>query len=117
MKLINNDFDLDFYDYILFIALAFSIIPRITGFLYIRIFERAIKKMDEAKIAEEHKMFKEKVYNKLDRSIAGNRITEKEKEMEKELEKDEEEIIFKFKDEKLTGNKVEKNKNENKNDE
>ena len=110
MKLSNRDFDMDFYDYILFIALAFSIIPRITGFLYIRIFERAIKKMDEAKRAEEHEMFKEKVYNKLDSSTAGNRNLEKE--IEKELEKDDEEIIFKYKDEKLTGDKIENNKNE-----
>ena len=73
---------MEVYDYILFIVLALSIIPKITGFLYIRIFERSIIKMEAAKLAEEHEMFIEKVADKLDRSTVGNRILEKEIEKE-----------------------------------
>ena len=113
MNLSTNEFNMDFTDYILFIVIALSIIPRITGFLYIRFFEKAIKKMNEATIAEEQTMFIEKVSNNMDRSTAGNRVLEKEKEIEKELEKDEEEIIFKFNNEKLIGNKIENNENKN----
>ena len=113
MKMIDlsdKDFSMEILDYILFIVLALSIIPRITGFLYIRIFERSIIKMEAAALAEEHEMFIEKVANKLDRSTAGNRILEKE--MEKELEK-EEEIIFKVNDEKILSNKNNNEKKEN----
>ena len=114
MKMIDlsdKDFSMEILDYILFIVLALSIIPRITGFLYIRIFERSIIKMEAAALAEEHEMFIEKVANKLDRSTAGNRILEKE--MEKELEKEEEEIIFKVNDEKILSNKNNNEKKEN----
>ena len=111
MKLISlnqKNFSLNIYDIILFIVLSLPIFPRITGFLYIRIFERALKKMEDAKLTEEHQMFMEKVLNKLDRSTAGDRILEKE--MEKELENDEEEIIFKMNNEKLSGEKNDNNK-------
>jgi len=112
IKLNDNGFKMEAADYILFIVLALSIIPKITGFLYIRIFERSIIKMEAAKIAEEHEMFIEKVSEKLDRSTVGNRILEKE--MEKELEKEEEEIIFKVNNEKIMDNKIQSNKNKRK---
>jgi len=108
----EKDFDLDIYDIILFIVLALSIIPRITGFLYIRVFEKTIKKINDAKIAEEHEMFIEKVSGNMDRSTVGNRVLDKE--IEKELEKDEEEVIFKVTNEKILGNTNENNKNQNK---
>ena len=112
IKLNDNGFNMEAADYILFIVLALSIIPKITGFLYIRIFERSIIKMEAAKLAEEHEMFIEKVSEKLDRSTVGNRILEKE--MEKELEKEEEEIIFKVNNEKIMDNKIQGNKNKRK---
>ena len=116
LALSENDFNLEVYDYIVFIVLALSIIPRITGFIYIRIFERNIKKLDEAKLAEEREMFLEKVVDKLDRSTVGNRILEKE--IEKELEKEEEEIIFKVNNEKtLDDNKNNKKKKKRNEDE
>ena len=112
IKLNDDGFNMKAADYILFIVLALSIIPKITGFLYIRIFERSIIKMEAAKLAEEHEMFIEKVSEKLDRSTVGNRILEKE--MEKELEKEEEEIIFKVNNEKIMDNKIQGNKNKRK---
>ena len=111
INLSNKDFSLSIYDIILFIILSLSIIPRISGFLYIRIFEKSLIKMEEAKLTEEHQMFVEKVLNKLDRSTVGDRILEKE--IEKELEKDEEEIIFKMNNEKLITEKIENNTNNN----
>ena len=112
IELNEKEFIMEAYDYILFIVLALSIIPKITGFLYIRIFERSIIKMEAAKLAEEHEMFIEKVADKLDRSTVGNRILEKE--MEKELEKEEEEVIFKVNNEKILDNKLDSNKNKRK---
>ena len=45
LDLNDKDFSLNTLDIILFIVLSITIIPRITGFLYIRIFEKKIKKM------------------------------------------------------------------------
>ena len=113
LDLNSRDYEMDSFDYILFVVLALSIIPRITCFLYIRFFERSIIKMEAAALAEEHEMFIEKVANKLDRSTDGNRILEKE--IEKQLEKEDEEIIIKANDEKNSDNKKKnENKNENK---
>ena len=109
----EKGFVMEVWDYILFIVLALSIIPKITGFLYIRIFERSIIKMEAAKLAEDKEMLIEKVSDNLDRSTVGNRILEKE--MEKELEKEEEEIIFKVNNEKTLDNKKDNNKNQRKN--
>ena len=90
----KDDFSLDVFDIIFFITVALTIIPRIVGFLYIRVYERTIIKLYGAKIAEEHEMFLEKVVDKFDRSTISNI---KENQMEKEVEKnigEDEEIIF-----------------------
>lgn len=111
LKMINlNDkgFSLGEFDIILFIILSLSIIPRITGFLYIRIFEKKIIKMKEAELTEERELLFEKVINNLDRSTQGNRILDKE--IEKELEKEDEEILIKLNEDKKTNKKNKSNK-------
>ena len=118
MKLIffsEHNFNLIPFDVIIFITISLTIIPRIVGFIYIKIYERTIIKIDNAKIAEEHENFIEKVVNKLDNSTTNNT---KENELEKQLEKscEEEEIIFKMNKDKVvvdTNNNNQK-KNENK---
>ena len=114
LDLNDKDFSLNTLDIILFIVLSITIIPRITGFLYIRIFERKIKKMKEAELMEEHELLLEKVVDKFDRSTTGNKLLEKE--IDKELEKDEEEIIFKMDNKKISANKIKNNKIRNKED-
>ena len=106
----KNDFKLKPFDIILFIIISLTLIPRIVGFLYIRVYERTIKKIDGAKIAEEHEMFIEKVVGNLDRSTNNNL---KEQEFEKELDKpeEEEETIFKMNKDKIITDKNENNNN------
>ena len=106
----NKDFSIGITDIILFIVISLTIIPRITGFLYIRLFEKKIEKMKEAELAEEHELLLEKVVDKFDRSTVGNKLLDKE--IDKELEKDEEEIIFKIDNKKLSANKIKKRKKE-----
>jgi len=106
----NKDFSIGIIDIILFIVISLTIIPRITGFLYIRLFEKKIEKMKEAELAEEHELLLEKVVDKFDRSTVGNKLLDKE--IDKELEKDEEEIIFKIDNKKLSANKIKKRKKE-----
>ena len=106
----DKDFSIGITDIILFIAISLTIIPRITGFLYIRLFEKKIEKMKEAELAEEHELLLEKVVDKFDRSTVGNKLLDKE--IDKELEKDEEEIIFKIDNKKLSANKIKKRKKE-----
>ena len=113
----NIDFNLTTFNIIVFITISLTIIPRIVGFLYIKIYERTIIKIDNAKVAEEHEMFIEKVVNKLDRSTTSNI---KENELEKELNKsDEEEIIFTMNKDKVvfdtTKDNSDSNQNKNKN--
>ena len=86
----------------------------LTGFLYIRIFEKKIRKMKEAELAEEHELLLEKVVDKFDRSTNSNKLLDKE--IDKELEKDEEEIIFKMDNKKISANKIKNNKIRNKED-
>jgi hypothetical protein len=107
----DKDFSIGITDIILFIVISLTIIPRITGFLYIRLFEKKIEKMKEAELAEEHELLLEKVVDKFDRSTVGNKLLDKE--IDKELEKDEEEIIFKIDNKKLSANKIKKRKKEN----
>ena len=106
----DKDFSIGITDIILFIVISLTIIPRITGFLYIRLFEKKIEKMKEAELAEEHELLLEKVVDKFDRSTVGNKLLDKE--IDKELEKDEEEIIFKIDNKKLSANKIKKRKKE-----
>ena len=106
----DKDFSIGITDIILFIVISLTIIPRITGFLYIRLFEKKIEKMKEAELAEEHELLLEKVVDKFDRSTVGNKLLDKE--IDKELEKDEEEIIFKIDNKKLSANKIKKKKKE-----
>ena len=113
MKLLyfaKNNFSLKPFDIILFIIISLTLIPRIVGFLFIRVYEKTIKKIDGAKIAEEHEMFIEKVVSNLDRSTNKNL---KENEVEKELDKEEkeEEIIFKMNNDKIITDKNESNNN------
>jgi hypothetical protein len=113
----NINFNLTPFKIIVFITISLTIIPRIDGFLYIKIYERTIIKIDNAKVAEEHEMFIEKVVNKLDRSTTSNI---KENELEKELNKsDEEEIIFTMNKDKVvvdtTKDNSDSNQNKNKN--
>ena len=110
----DKDFSLNTFDIILFIVISITIIPRITGFLYIRIFEKKIRKMKEAELAEEHELLLEKVVDKFDRSTNSNKLLDKE--IDKELEKDEEEIIFKMDNKKISANKIKNNKIRNKED-
>lgn len=105
----EKGFSLGEFDIVLFIILSLSIIPRITGFLFIRIFEKKVIKMKEAELSEERELLFEKVINNLDRSTQGNRIIDKE--IEKELEKEDEEVLIKINEDK---NKNNKNKNKNK---
>ena len=109
----DKKFNLKPFDIIIFITIALTIIPRIVGFIYMKIYERTIIRIDNAKIAEEHENFIEKVVNKLDRSTTNNL---KENELEKELDKsseEEEEIIFKMNKDKVV---VDTNNNQNKNE-
>ena len=106
----DKDFSIGITDIILFIVISLTIIPRITGFLYIRLFEKKIEKMKEAELAEEHELLLEKVVDKFDRSSSSNKLLDKE--IDKELEKDEEEIIFKIDNKKLSANKIKKRKKE-----
>ena len=80
------------------------------GFLYIRVFERSIVKLDKAKIDEEHVNFIEKVANNLDRSTVNkNKEIEYEKELDQTAEEDEE-VIFKMNNEnKVVGNNMNDN--------
>jgi hypothetical protein len=106
----ETGFDLDPFNIIFFIIISLTIIPRIMGFLYIRVFERSIVKLDKAKIDEEHVNFIEKVANNLDRSTANkNKDIEYEKELDQTVEEDEE-VIFKMnKDNKVIGNNMNDN--------
>lgn len=116
MLILNDkDFSLNTLDIVVFIVISITIIPRITGFLYIRIFERKIKKMKEAELAEEHELLLEKVVDKFDRSSSSNKLLDKE--IDKELEKDEEEIIFKMDNKKISANKINNNKIKKREDE
>lgn len=100
IKLIDfgvKGFDLETLDIIIFIILSLSIIPKIVGFLYIKIYERTIIKIEDAKITEEQQHFIEKVEGKLDRSTTNNyKENELEKELDKTIEDEEEEIIVKM---------------------
>ena len=81
------------------------------GFLYIRVFERSIVKLDKAKIDEEHVNFIEKVASNLDRSsVNKNKEIEYEKELDQTVEEEEEEVIFKMNNEnKVVGNNLNDN--------
>ena len=111
----DKDFSIGITDIILFIVISLTIIPRITGFLYIRLFEKKIEKMKEAELAEEHELLLEKVVDKFDRSSSSNKLLDKE--IDKELEKDEEEIIFKMDNKKISANKINNNKIKKREDE
>ena len=100
----KDHFSLDAFDVIFFIAVALTIIPRIVGFLYIKVFERTIKKIYGAKIAEEHAMFIEKVVDKFDRSTTNIRENEMEKEFAKAVGEDEE-IILSMNNDKVIADK------------
>ena len=106
----HKDFYMNPFDIIFFIISALTIIPRILGFLYMKIYERTITKIDVANRAEEHENFIEKVVGNFDRSTMKN---EKEKELEKELNQnvgaEDEEIIFT-----MENNKIITCKNDNK---
>ena len=106
----ETGFDLDPFNIIFFIIVSLTIIPRIMGFLYIRILERSIVKLDKAKIDEEHVNFIEKVANNLDRSTVNkSKEVEYEKELDQTVEEDEE-VIFKMnKDNKVIGNNMNDN--------
>ena len=114
IALSRKGFSLNYFDYIVFLVIAISIVPRITGFIYIRFFEKKIQKMREAELAEEHELLLEKVVDKFDRSTNSSRLIDKE--IDKELEKDEEEIIFKMDDKKISANKINNNKIKKKED-
>ena len=114
IDLSRKGFSLNYFDYIVFLVIAISIVPRITGFIYIRFFEKKIQKMREAELAEEHELLLEKVVDKFDRSTNSSRLIDKE--IDKELEKDEEEIIFKMDDKKISANKINNNKIKKKED-
>lgn len=109
----KNGFSLKPFDIIIFIIISLTIIPRIIGFLYIKVYERTIVKLDKAKVTEEQEKFLEKVVNKFDRSASYN---SKEKEMEKELDRtvgEDEEIILTMNNNKVITDKK-KNDNNNK---
>ena len=114
IDLSRKGFSLNYFDYIVFLVIAISIVPRITGFIYIRFFEKKIQKMREAELAEEHELLLEKVVDKFDRSTNSSKLIDKE--IDKELEKDEEEIIFKMDDKKISANKINNNKIKKKED-
>ena len=106
----ETGFELDAFNIIFFIIVSLTIIPRIMGFLYIRILERSIVKLDKAKIDEEHVNFIEKVANNLDRSTVNkSKEVEYEKELDQTVEEDEE-VIFKMNNEnKVVGNNMNEN--------
>lgn len=115
INLAKDDFSLNTFEIILFVIISLTIIPKIVGFLYIKVFERTIIKIEGARIAEEHEMFIEKVVNKLDRSTTSNL---KENELEKELDQtpeDDEEIILQMNNNKqIVYKKEDFKENENK---
>jgi hypothetical protein len=106
----ETGFELDPFNIVFFIIVSLTIVPRIMGFLYIRVFERSIVKLDKAKIDEEHVNFIEKVANNLDRSTVNkNKEIEYEKELDQTVEEDEE-VIFKMNNEnKIVGNNMNDN--------
>ena len=106
----ETGFELGPFNIVFFIIVSLTIIPRIMGFLYIRVFERSIVKLDKAKIDEEHVNFIEKVANNLDRSTVNkSKEVEYEKELDQTVEEDEE-VIFKMNNEnKVVGNKLNDN--------
>ena len=107
----ETGFELDPFNIVFFIIVSLTVIPRIMGFLYIRVFERSIVKLDKAKIDEEHVNFIEKVANNLDRSTVNkNKEIEYEKELDQTVEEEEEEVIFKMNNEnKVVGNNLNDN--------
>ena len=106
----ETGFELDPFNIVFFIIVSLTVIPRIMVFLYIRVFERSIVKLDKAKIDEEHVNFIEKVANNLDRSTVNkNKEIEYEKELDQTVEEDEE-VIFKMnKENKVVGNNMSDN--------
>ena len=109
-----DGFSLSIFDIFFFLIISISIVPRIVGFLYIKVNERSIIKLDKAKLAEEHVMFIEKVSSNLDRSTTNNlKEHEFEKELDQTVEEEEEEVIFKMNKENkvVTSDKNIKNKN------
>lgn len=109
----EDDFNLDPLDIIIFIIISLTLIPRIVVFLFVRVYERTIIKINKAKIAEEHEMFIEKVVNKLDRSTTNNL---KENELEKELDKcGDEEIIFTMNKDEVVVDSKKNNNNQSRN--
>jgi len=106
----ETGFELSPFNIVFFIIVSLTVIPRIMGFLYIRVLERSIVKLDKAKIDEDHVNFIEKVANNLDRSTVNkNKEIEYEKELDQTVEEDEE-VIFKMNNEnKVVGNNLNDN--------
>ena len=108
IELSENDFPIDPFNIIVFVIISLSVIPKIIGFMYIRIYEGTIKKINEAGRAEEQQHFIEKVENKFDRSTINKmKEVEYEKELDKEMEEDEE-IYFTMNNNKIIANNIAK---------
>ena len=106
IELSENDFPTDPFNIIVFVIISLSVIPKIIGFMYIRIYEGTIKKINEAGRAEEQQHFIEKVENKFDRSTINKmKEVEYEKELDKEMEEDEE-INFTMNNNKIIANNI-----------
>lgn len=95
------DFDLDIYNIIFFLFIAISIIPKICGFMIIKVSERSIVKIDKSKVAEEQQLFLEKIVSKVDRTTSHNSNGD---------EIEEEEIIFTMNNKKISDKKKDKKK-------
>lgn len=106
----GNHFELDSNDIIFFFLASIVIVPRIIGFTFVRLYEKILHKIEQAKRAEDHENFLEKIVNKVDRGSKVNNV--KASVCEKELDQsqndgnDEEEVVFTMNDNKvITDNK------------
>jgi hypothetical protein len=118
IELSENDFPFDPFNILVFVIISLSVIPKIIGFMYMKIYEGTIGKIDDANRAEEQQHFIEKVENKFDRSTTNNmKEVEYEKELDKEMEEDEK-IYFTMNNNKIISNNIaSENKTERKEEE
>ena len=115
IELNDIDYSMDPFNVISFVIISLSIVPKITGYMFIKAYEKSIQKIDAAKRETEQQHFLDKIEGKFIRSTNNSiRENEYEKELDKNLEDDEENaFIDKNKNKNNKKNNIKENENEN----
>ena len=118
IKLSETNYALDAFYIIAFVIIALSILPKIATFMYIKVYERSIKKIEGERRIVEQQHFLDKIEGKFIKSTSTSSAREDdyEKEIEKNIEEDEEDLFVKKYNNNIKNDDIENDNNENKNE-